>query len=291
MRAIHINSTAPFFASNPDKEYRIDDFEILCTMLSALKWREKNGSIMMITDSIGANYYKSLGLESIWDDGIDSSLGKGDPAIDDTGFWAAGKIFALKRVKAPVAMIDTDFIVWDNISDILGQGGITAAHREELYNDVYPHPSTFKTGESSKKAFWLDGDYADILPCNTAFAYFHDNEFKEFYVQQSIAFMTDTPICDDTLTYMVFAEQRLLAMCAAKMGVEITTLLDKDKLFETGGRYTHLWGYKQQLRENENERQLLCERLEYRIKKDFPQYEQVLMNVKNELENNKVASY
>lgn len=290
MRAIHINSTAPFFASNPNEEYRIDDFEILCTMLSALKWREKNGSIMMITDSIGANYYQSIGLESIWDGGIDSSLGKGDPDIDDIGFWAAGKILALKRVNAPVAMIDTDFIVWDNISDILGQGGITTAHREELYYDVYPPPSTFKMGERSKKEFWLDDDFASVLPCNTAFAYFHDDEFMKFYVQQSIDFMTNVPICDNTLTYMVFAEQRLLAMCAAKMNVEIHTLLDKDNLFEPGGGYTHLWGYKQQLRQNENERQLLCERLEHRIKKDFPQYEQVLINVKSRLENNKVTS-
>lgn len=81
MKAIHINSTAPFFANSPEKEYEIDDFEVLCTILSALKWREKNGSIMMVTDSIGADYYKRLGLDSIWDGGIDSSLGRATPLL------------------------------------------------------------------------------------------------------------------------------------------------------------------------------------------------------------------
>lgn len=50
-------------------------------------------------------------------------------------------------------MIDTDFIVWDNISGIFGQDGITTAHREELYHDVYPHPSAFKTGNLAKRHF------------------------------------------------------------------------------------------------------------------------------------------
>lgn len=290
MRAIHINSTAPFFASNPNAEYIIDDFELLSTILSALKWREKNGSIMMITDVIGASYYKELGLESIWDDGIDCSLGEGDPIIDDIGFWAAGKIFALKRVKAPVVMIDTDFIVWDNISSILNQGGIVTAHREELFHDVYPHPSIFKIGLSSENKFWLDDKYTDILPCNTAFAYFSDNDFKNYYIEQSIDFMTSVTSCSDTLTYMVFAEQRMLAMCAVKAGVDITTLLDKDRLFEPGGKYTHLWGYKQRLRDNENERRFLCNRLERRIIQDFPQYEQVLANMKKLHKSNKVTS-
>ena len=56
IKAFHSNWTTPFFKMNPNKEYYIEDFEILTTIISALKWREKNGSIKMVTDEIGANY-------------------------------------------------------------------------------------------------------------------------------------------------------------------------------------------------------------------------------------------
>ena len=50
VKGFHSNWTRPFFTLNKDKEYFIEDFEILTTILSALKWREFNGSIKMITD-------------------------------------------------------------------------------------------------------------------------------------------------------------------------------------------------------------------------------------------------
>ena len=76
MKAFHSNWTAPFLRANPNKNYYIDDFEILTTIISALKWRENNGSIKMITDDIAADYYKKLGIDTIWDLGIDVSLNK-----------------------------------------------------------------------------------------------------------------------------------------------------------------------------------------------------------------------
>ena len=43
--AFHSNWTSPFFIQNNLNEYYIEDFEILTTILSALKWRQNNGSI------------------------------------------------------------------------------------------------------------------------------------------------------------------------------------------------------------------------------------------------------
>ena len=57
MDAIHINWTKPF-RNKFNAPYEIEDFEILTTILSALKWREKNGNIKMVTDSVGAQYIK-----------------------------------------------------------------------------------------------------------------------------------------------------------------------------------------------------------------------------------------
>ena len=105
IKAFHSNWTTPFFKMNPNKEYYIEDFEILTTIISALKWREKNGSIKMVTDEIGANYYRRLGIDSIWDLGIDISLEGINNNIDSNLFWAAGKIYALKNQEAPCVMI------------------------------------------------------------------------------------------------------------------------------------------------------------------------------------------
>ena len=55
-----------------------------------------------------AQYYKKTGLDVIWNS-VENILDNVD--VNSNVFWAAGKIFALKEQNAPVAMIDTDFIV------------------------------------------------------------------------------------------------------------------------------------------------------------------------------------
>lgn len=270
MRAFHTNSTAPFFASG-GTEYTIPDFELLCSALSALSWRKSNGTISMITDKIGAEYYKKNGIEQIWDGGVLPLLDS-QPNIDSIAFWAAGKLYALRTQKAPCAMIDTDFIVWNKL--YLNEG-ITVAHREELGEDIYPGRQAFKiSGSYHFNENWSWNEFA----CNTAFAYFDDDSFKDYYTDCAFDFINHAYECDSVLTYMVFAEQRLLAMCAKEKGVKINTLMDYRELFNKVN-YTHLWGYKQVLRENEWERRAFCERMANRIKKDYPEYADILKNV------------
>ena len=74
MDAIHINWTKPF-RNRFNSPYEVEDFEILTTILSALKWREKNGNIKMVTDSVGAQYYKKTGLDDAVITGIASIEG------------------------------------------------------------------------------------------------------------------------------------------------------------------------------------------------------------------------
>ena len=138
IEAFHSNWIAPFFELNSHNEYYIEDFEILTTIISAFKWREKNGAIRMITDEVGAEYYKNLGIDSIWDLGIDLSLNNIKDDIDRSLFWAAGKIYALKTQKEPCVMIDTDFIVWESIEEILKNQKICTIHKEKITNEVYP---------------------------------------------------------------------------------------------------------------------------------------------------------
>ena len=74
----------------------------------------------------------------------------------------------------------------------------------------------------------------------------------------------------DGLIYMVFAEQRVLALCAAQHGIPIRSLSELPDLFSPQTRFTHLWGYKQLLSRNPAERGRFCRRCAARIVSDFP---------------------
>ena len=277
IEAFHSNWTTPFFNTNPHLEYYIEDFEILTTILSALKWREKNGSIKMITDEVGACYYKKLGLESIWDLGIDLSLEIIDNRVNGNIFWAAGKLYALSSQKGPCAMIDTDFIVWENIKSILGKAEVSVIHKEEIIKEVYPDKEYFKFKEGyllDEKLDWT------VLPSNTAFAYISNNEFKKYYTTSAIDFMKNLIYDDDKIINMVFAEQRLISMCAKRKNIEINEIMSLQKLFSNEQKlFTHTWGYKKEMRDNFNKRKAFCTRCINRIIKDYPQYEEVIANI------------
>lgn len=270
MNGIHINWTKPF-TNKTGRDYETEDFEILTTILSALKWREKNGEIRMVTDSVGYEYYKKTGLDVIWD-GIDVVLD--DVDVNPDVFWAAGKLFALKEQTAPVAMIDTDFIVWETI-DEKTLADVNVIHFEDLYPDVYPPKNHFIMDNYEFDEFnW------NIKACNTAFCIITDDELLKYYTEKAIEFMHHTSETDDRLTYMVFAEQRLLPMCAEKMKKSVMAFSGLDKLFgETDNRFTHTWGMKQQMRDNPLLRHDFCQRCINRIIHDYPQMHNIMKNI------------
>lgn len=279
IKAFHSNWTTPFFKMNPNKEYYIEDFEILTTIISALKWREKNGSIKMVTDEIGANYYRRLGIDSIWDLGIDISLEGINNNIDSNLFWAAGKIYALKNQEAPCVMIDTDFIVWNKVEDLLLKSEISVIHKEEINPCVYPSKEHF----IMKKGYLFDKKWSwTVLPSNTAFVYIGDNKFKEYYTTESIKFMENLLDSDDRIVNMVFAEQRLISMCAERKNIKINEIMALENLFSENQKFfTHTWGYKKEMKSDFNKRRDFCIRCINRILSDYPQYKDMLMNIKS----------
>ena len=169
-------------------------------------------------------------------------------------------------------MKDTDFIVWEEPPF---EDKIIAAHEEDLIPSVYPDVSSFRL-----KGKVLDEglDYT-TLPLNTAFLYIPDEDFKQYYTSRSIAFMKSAVYGGDYLTYMVFAEQRLLPMLAKRCGIEYTTLLDKDRLFLPQNKFTHLWGAKQKMRDDKAQLDKFCERCRERIRKSYPEYEYIIGNI------------
>lgn len=276
MKAIHILDTGPYFAKNPAAQnYTAEKFDIFCAVLSALSWRRCGGTIRLCTDAAGLDFINRVGLSRVWDEcGEDiyaSDMQK--LGIDPTMFWAASKLFMLQKTEAPVAVIDMDFIVWEmpRLSTRAG-APIVCAHCEDITDYVYPPVSYFKMKPGYE--FRSQFNYS-ALPCNTAFLYIADESFKHFYVASAIEFMRQAEKCDDNLRYMVYAEQRMLAMCADYLAYPVRYLLDKDKLFFPQDKYTHLWGAKQAMREDAGELVRFCMKCRSRIVTDFPEYVEI----------------
>lgn len=268
LRAFHSNWTRPFFARSPDHPYAVEPFELLTTALSALAWRSENGPIRMICDTKAQRYYDSLGLTFLWDEGVHPLLDAVPEDVNPMAFWAAGKLYALAAMPSPCVMIDTDFICWKPLAPLIKNLDAAAIHREDIMPDIYPDAHAFvQTHGFDFSAFdWK------VQPFNTALCYLADDDFRHYYTDTAIRFIRCSPKADDVLTYMVFAEQRLLAMCAARKRIRAAALSDLEALF-TGtqhGFFTHIWGFKQQMRDEPALYEDFCRRCAARLRRDFP---------------------
>lgn len=271
MRAFHSCWTRPFFARNPGAAFEVEPFELLTTALSALEWRAAGGSICMVTDGAGAAYYHAHKLEMLWDGGVRVELDRIPLVIDPCVYWAAGKLFALQRMELPCVMLDTDFIVWKDISGLLEGCDCAAIHREDLVDSIYPPLPAFEFDEGLD----LSGLDWEVRPLNTALAYFAGRELRDRYCGKAIDIMLHSSRARDTLIYMVFAEQRLLAMLAK--GSRVAELSDLAALFTSGqALFTHVWGFKQQMRDDPQAYEAFCRRCAGRLLRDFPRESEIL---------------
>ena len=78
--------------------------------------------------------------------------------------------------------------------------------------------------------FDIDFDW-NIKACNTAFCVIKNEKLLRYYTDKSIEFMRHTSEQNDRLAYMVFAEQRMLPMCAKKLNMSIMSFSDLNRLF------------------------------------------------------------
>lgn len=276
MRAFHCLWTKPFFVCNPQARFAPEAFELLTTALSALLWRRENGSIAMLCDSTAAAFYEQYHLTGLWDDGLHTVLDDIDDDIDPDIFWAAGKLYALRSFGAPCVMLDTDFIVWQSLASLLRDSTLACIHREGLTPDVYPPVEQLPAfpRDALRTLDW------SVLPANTALSWFGDRTFTQEYTDRAIHLMRSASGADNRLTYMVFAEQRFLSMLAKEKGVRLDALSDLASLFSGGQKlFTHVWGFKQQMREDPILYHDFCRRCAVRLAADFPVESEPLRSV------------
>lgn len=268
MQAFHSFWSKPNCIKN-DGHIEIPDYELLVLILSALKWKQLNGPIKMITDSAGAAFFAANGLENLWSEPIDTCLDGLDSNVDPFLFWAAGKLYAMKRVPCPCVMLDTDMIIWQNIGNLFQQD-VIAAHAESLSSPVYPKPDVFcvRTGYE----FPREWDFS-VQPANTAFLYIPESSLRDYYATSAFEFMTSVEQSNvNPVVSMCFAEQRILPMCVAAKKGHVTYLLDNQELYRQQIA-THIWGHKKILSETPIERDLFCVKCIKRILWEFPEWE------------------
>lgn len=246
--AFHVLWTKPVAING--KCFSMNDAEILTMMVSALMWQKHNGSIKLYTDNAGYAFIRSMELSALWDGGIDTELlENNDYPIDPEIFWAAGKLIALEAQACPCVMLDTDLIVTQSILHLLEPTAITALHSEALNPEVYLSPLLLK----KPLEFHFPKDYNwNVLPSNTAFLYINNESFRNFYMNESKRFMfqnMEKPT--EMVSQMVFAEQRLLSICADRQQLPISHLL-ADPFSLSNSSVIHLWGFKNLLRQNKN---------------------------------------
>ena len=257
VRGYHVLMTEPFHYAFPRENFAMSELAALTAELSARLWRKYNGPIRMLTDPRGFAYLRGLPLIDAYDEVL-PILDPRNHGILPTRYWAAGKLQALTRIPAPCALVDMDLMLWEPL-ELAGET-LVCAHIEHLFPNVYPPPDFFRT--SGNYRFPPEWDFAEE-PLNTAFLYIADQALQDYYAEQAIRFMCaekETP--DYGATCMIFAEQRILAMCAAAKGVEAGLLLNYDRLTAPQRRLTHVWSAKRVIAHDDDLKRIyaaLCE--------------------------------
>lgn len=280
IRGFHTLWTLPYFQNSKYDSYSMQDYELLTMILSALMWRRNNGPITLYGDARAIDYVKGLGISHIWNGGLREI--RVPDSISPKVFWAAGKLYALKEMNMPAVMVDLDLIIWKNISGYIDGTDICSIHREGIYPEVYPDRDFFNMKDSYIfDPLWDWG----APPVNTCMLYISDDQFKNYYVDSATDFMENCDEKEENLCHMVFAEQRLLAMCAGKKGKKISSFFPEAADIEKQDIFTHLWGYKNILKFNFEKRiefnNMLCRRIE----KEFPEEKPVIESLEIFIEN------
>ncbi len=276
MLGFHTLWTAPFYVKNSeDTPYSMQDYEVLTMILSAIMWRKNNGPIVLYGDRKALEYIDSLGLSFIWNGGIKEI--KVSEKIDPGVFWAAAKLFALKEVETPAVMVDLDLIIWKRIVDYVAGADLCAIHREGLFPEVYPDIHTL----NMKPGYSFDPEWSEeVMPVNTCMLYMGDGDLKKYYVDSAIDFMENCNEHEDNLHHMVFAEQRLLAMCAEKYGKVVSSFFPASMDIANQDIFTHLWGYKNILKFNYEEREKFVKKMKDRIVAECPECGNMIVDIK-----------
>ena len=249
MNYYHVFWTRPYFkpGQSADSDIVLWDFELLIWLLSALQL-SRYAPLRLITDKRGALAAERAGLSPFYKGGISTDLDDVPPTLNSDIFWAGGKLYAYGLMEAPWVCVDQDAVLWQPLSP---RSRVMALHREGRnwgwYNKNQESYSRF--GFEGPEWSW------DVDPFNTGVIYIADEHVAQSYSRTACAFVEAYSIArshaegrlaadQDT---MLFAEQRLLPMCAARHGVQVLPVTETQLVtacLPQNPECLHLWRAK-----------------------------------------------
>ncbi len=248
----------------------MQDYDLVTLLLSVAAFEKYNGGTKLYADKDAMAFVKERSLERIFSRGVEEM--EVPQWIDPAVFWAGGKLKALQMEELPSVMIDTDLIIWEDLRERLKAQQIAVIHREELRPQIYPDPHFFAMKEGYR--FPAEWDFS-VCPANTAMLYLKDGAFRDEYVREAFRFMQYLQPTTDNLCPMVFAEQRILPTMAQAKGIGVYAFCDRIEQLREQHTFTHLWGHKNVLKYNYDERRSFLQRCMRRLKAEFPQMYEV----------------
>jgi hypothetical protein len=227
------------------------DYELVTMMLSALVYKKRIGKMTLFTDEAGYRWASRTWMLSLYDDHKYIEVPK---SIDKRVFWAAGKLVAMSKMKAPCVSVDLDAVLFERpnlISDVV------ALHPEPFEWEVYgwsPFKSRiYEEVGAEFESFWQHP------PANVGVLAINDEFLRSTYTKTALMLMMEEsthPVTPPStvihvegvpVTQMVLAEQYLISAIATKQDKHMSFITDLDvenQHMVPTRKAMHLWNSK-----------------------------------------------
>ena len=251
MRIVHARKRV--FARDNAFDHKLT---LLTWILSALKWKQHCGEIVLYTDDETLEDIKRFGFESIYDEINttylqDKEVCKG---IDFCCYWAMPKLLALKHemldLGNDVVVTDQDVVPMSDLTRLWTNSEIAIWSNKEFseIRTIYPKLQDLSLPKGYKLPNWFTGK---AKPLNTGIIHIKDKEVAKLFIDEAIKMSTDNhnehnnTVCQT----MCNVEQRLLGELVQYKGLSYSVMQPMNAtLFNKNGFHTH--GYKTRISNN-----------------------------------------
>ena len=239
MKAIHVNWTKPYFErqrlrghgfevmkNSTSSTYELTDFQILYTMFSIANWKKYNGPIKLYTDTVGANYYQSVGILDMYDE-VDVKFlnGYSKSNVDAAYFWTSGKIKCLANMVEPFVFLDQDMIINQKLPDWSYDNDLTIAHWEIGRGYYYFDKEKFEN-EITHVPWIKNYDVNDWSP-NTSYLQFNNPDIIKEYHEWHKHLVTTEPYHNIPEWFWLLTDQGILGHIIRENDYKVNTLTQK----------------------------------------------------------------
>jgi hypothetical protein len=188
--------------------------------LSALSWKQFHGKIRLYTNEAWLDVMKRNGYDSVYDLIDTEELGTIPRKVNQTRFWAYGKLHVLAIIEEPCVIVDTD--LWLRKPIELDDNMSYMGYHFENFNTQIDD-STYVDFENFVPSKYAGKWNRSLMATNSALLWLNNDELKQRWlsVVDEVVEQTSTMDIDDpkNVRLMVFIEQRLLPMIASEMNL------------------------------------------------------------------------